>query len=383
MNNKNTLYNVFFPVWFLLIFPVSWLVVLPANFIIDSIVLLVAGKALNLLELKNIYKSTIIKVWIFGFLADIIGAGLLFLTQTFNGSFWSEYIGNPVAYNPWDNWYSFAYVLGAIVISAVFIYIFNMKISFKKLEISKKQKQILALVLAIFTAPYLFLLPSQLMYSHSNEIQFFTNHIIPDMHYDIDITYTEPETGDDEVVRIPDYKGYNKIFIDGINTADKVKLTDDAISQLGEPQTSLRFYNSHQNYGETIVELWFDSSDQAVYFQYNNAWYELKNDYEVKAWQAWQDILKGGLGIKFEIVDEAKLNNLLVAQALEKIYEDAEYTYYLSSMRSQYIFIEYFDDISGIAQRVDLVKALQSGLVNIEQLLEKGLDITAEAKELS
>ena len=68
-------------------------------------------------------------------------------------------------------------------------------------------------------------------------------------------------------------------------------------------------------------------------------------------------------------------------EALEKIYEDADYTYYLSSMRSQYIFIEYFDDISGITQRVDLVKALYSGIVTVEQLIDKGLDIIEEPKQ--
>ena len=43
-------YNVIFPIWFLLLFPVAWLYALPANFIIDSIVLLLALHMLKLDE---------------------------------------------------------------------------------------------------------------------------------------------------------------------------------------------------------------------------------------------------------------------------------------------------------------------------------------------
>ena len=381
LKNNTTLYNVMFPIWFLFIFPAAWLIMLPVNFVIDSIVLLLTAKVCSL-AVGNVYKKSIIKVWLFGFAADLVGAGIIFLSMAFEGSsFWREYIADPVAYNPWDNWYAVLYIFIAFFISAVLIYLFNSKISFKKLEIPTKQKRIMALALAIFTAPYLFFVPSQLLYSQNAELQFFTNHIIPKMQYDAEITYTELETGDNETAVLPNYKGYAPMFMDGINTAKRVQLTEQEVNAEGFEQAVLHFYNSHQDYGETVVKIWFSAENEAVYFAHDDDWYRFKKSYAEKALAAWQDILAGGLGIPFEIVDEAELNDLLVPQALEKVYEDSEYTYYLSSTRSQYIFIEYFDDISGMVQRVDLVKALHAGIVTIEQLREKGLDIIDEPKK--
>ncbi len=158
-------YNVLFPLWFLLIFPISWLVVLPANFLIDSIVLLMTLKLLKQHDILNTYKKLIIKVWIFGFLSDFISAGFMFLTQIVEfGDWWYHHIANPVAYNPFDNPYSLFYVLLAIIIAAVFIYFFNIRYSFNKMGTDTAAKKQIALSLAIFTAPYILLFPSQVLY---------------------------------------------------------------------------------------------------------------------------------------------------------------------------------------------------------------------------
>jgi hypothetical protein len=171
MGKEIRFYNVLFPLWFLLIFPITWLVVLPANFLIDSTVLLITLKALKEENILESYKKIIIKVWMFGFLADFIGAGLMFLTQIniFAGEsrirdWWYKYLANPVAYNPFDNPYSFIYVVLVIIIAAAFIYIFNLKFSLKNLEADIAAKKRVALSLAIFTAPYILLYPSKLLY---------------------------------------------------------------------------------------------------------------------------------------------------------------------------------------------------------------------------
>ena len=44
------------------------------------------------------------------------------------------------------------------------IYLFNLKVSFRKLDWPLKEKRKAALVLAVLTAPYLFLFPSILLY---------------------------------------------------------------------------------------------------------------------------------------------------------------------------------------------------------------------------
>ena len=39
MKKENRLYNVFFPIWFLLLYPLSWIIALPVNFAVDLLVL--------------------------------------------------------------------------------------------------------------------------------------------------------------------------------------------------------------------------------------------------------------------------------------------------------------------------------------------------------
>ena len=62
MKNENKrLYNVIFPVWMLILFPAAWFVVLPSNFIIDSLVLIIAMYAIKLCEKKAFYIKQILK----------------------------------------------------------------------------------------------------------------------------------------------------------------------------------------------------------------------------------------------------------------------------------------------------------------------------------
>ena len=85
MNNKKNdvkLYNVLFPFWMILLFPQIWLIVLPGNFIIDSIVLIISMTLLKIADKKQWYKRHIIKIYLFGMLSDIIGAGYMLLLMT-------------------------------------------------------------------------------------------------------------------------------------------------------------------------------------------------------------------------------------------------------------------------------------------------------------
>ena len=142
---------------------------LPANFIVDTIVLLISLKILKVKNIKKIYIKTIFKVWIFGFLADVIGALFLLISQFIPGDFWYENILSNLVWNPFDNILSFIYCLIALLISGIFIYLLNKKITFKNLNISSKIKNKIALCLAIVTAPYLFLLPSSIIYKDYTE----------------------------------------------------------------------------------------------------------------------------------------------------------------------------------------------------------------------
>ena len=104
------LYNVIFPVWFLLIFPPTWLIVIPLNLIIDSIVVYICMKKNNVNDIMEKLKKIIFKVVCFGFLADIIGGvfmyALGFLEIFVEDSKWLvDNLINPIMYNPFSSIY--------------------------------------------------------------------------------------------------------------------------------------------------------------------------------------------------------------------------------------------------------------------------------------
>lgn len=172
MNKKDIkLYNLIFPIWFLLLIPFTWIVVLPANFIIDFTVCALTMKFMKIESVKEKVKSVIAKVWIFGFAADFIGAGLMFVANLIEFSenstlnkWWYKNISNAVSYNPFTSIYGVLWVTVCVLITAVFIYIFNYKICLKTLDIDNDHKKKLALSLAICTAPYLFFIPTAWFY---------------------------------------------------------------------------------------------------------------------------------------------------------------------------------------------------------------------------
>ena len=156
--------NVFFPIWLFFAFPPVILISLPINFIVDSIVLLLGSKVLKIKNLKEIYKKTIFKIFMFGFLADIIGALMLLATQFIPGEFWYQNVLAPLMFNPFHTVFSFIYCVISIIITGIFIYLFNKKITFKNIDLDEKNKKKLCIIIAVFTAPFFFLIPSTIFY---------------------------------------------------------------------------------------------------------------------------------------------------------------------------------------------------------------------------
>ncbi|MFA5658677.1 MAG: hypothetical protein WC900_05275 [Oscillospiraceae bacterium] len=164
MKKQTRFYNVIFPIWFLIFIPVTWLVIIPANFLIDTVVLLISliFVCRDTRSIKEIYKKSIIKICIIGFLCDAAGAGLLALSQFVLGDFLdgiSAGAANAIAYNPFDNMLALAIIILAVIISAALIYFVNIRFSFNKTNLRNHEKKSLAIKLAIFTAPYTFLVP--------------------------------------------------------------------------------------------------------------------------------------------------------------------------------------------------------------------------------
>ena len=137
---ETRLYNVYFPIWLLLSFPLAWILVLPVNFLIDSLVLLLSLLILKIQNKKERYKKYILSIFGFGLLADSFGLAYFWMTVPVMG------IGR-TGEEPYIT-------IPAILIAAIFIFLFNYFITFRKEE--KKHRLALSLVFAIVTAPYTF-----------------------------------------------------------------------------------------------------------------------------------------------------------------------------------------------------------------------------------
>ena len=174
MRNKPVkLYNVMFPIWMLIIFPLTWLIVLPVNFVIDLLVMIITLKCMKVPNIRHNTFPIVFAVWGMGFLADALGAlGMMFLTMTSFQSqttsfqiYWNEIV-HAVAFHPFQNIFAFLIVTLFVIITAVLIFLANYFICFRSISLEKSRKKRLALSLAVFTAPYLFYLPTAWFYPH-------------------------------------------------------------------------------------------------------------------------------------------------------------------------------------------------------------------------
>lgn len=172
MKKDKKLYNIIFPIWFVWLMPPLIIFALIGNFLIDSAVILISFKIFKSasktgISNKSLYKKSILKVWGFGFLADIIGTIPLLGLSIFESILPVKIpyeITSAVAYDPFSNIWSFIIVLGAVLIAGVFIFLFNYFITFKKTIDDKKLRLRFALTLAIVTLPWTFMIPTKFLY---------------------------------------------------------------------------------------------------------------------------------------------------------------------------------------------------------------------------
>ena len=154
-------YNVLFPVWMLIWFPSPlWCILIPANYLIDRFVLKCSLP--KDMDRDAFCKKFGTRICLAGFAADLIGAVLLFAVMLL----WEDDsygIANGLNMNPFKNVPTFLIVALAVAVSALAIYFIDCWILMKA-GLDKKQARRSALYLAVFTAPYLFFFPSQLLY---------------------------------------------------------------------------------------------------------------------------------------------------------------------------------------------------------------------------
>lgn len=154
MKKTTRLHNVMFPFWMFYLLPTYfWLIILPANFVVDSLVLVLAAKVHKLQNKLELWKKSILKIWLIGFFSDMIGAaltlGILFILGILQLDSWI------------DTRYGMAFLsLPGVILAGVLIYFLNKKLSFKKCDFDAYSIKKLSIALAIFTAPYTMLIPA-------------------------------------------------------------------------------------------------------------------------------------------------------------------------------------------------------------------------------
>ncbi len=157
MKKSIRLYNMILPIWLLWVFPPFIFICIILNTLIDFLVTFIAMKKLKIEDRKNKIKKSIVKIVFFGFLADFIGVIILLILTYFIDHNSIEFM----VMNPFKDILSLILFVLVIAIVGFFIYLFNYKINFKKIDISDYEKKIISISLAIFTAPYTFLIPTE------------------------------------------------------------------------------------------------------------------------------------------------------------------------------------------------------------------------------
>lgn len=167
-----TLYNLIFPIWFLVWIPSwLWLILLPANYFLDRLVFTISARKQKAELSKQFFRKATWKLWLFGFLSDFIGSVLLVIplllpvpegiAKNYNQSGFGKFM-NALQFNAFSNVGAFLYTLIAVAVAGGLIYLFDKRVIFKTGELTKEQANRIAFFMAVFTAPYLYLLPTRL-----------------------------------------------------------------------------------------------------------------------------------------------------------------------------------------------------------------------------
>lgn len=152
MKRDIKLYNLIFPMWgiyfYAILFPYFFVLLLPANFIVDTVMLLLLFFLFKVPEKKELYRRGIWKAWGFGFLADFLAAGVLVII--------SSAVSLPFhIYAPFSSVGAFLFATVGVVLAGVLIYFFHIKFVWKGILLEEGKKKKIALGMAILTAPYL------------------------------------------------------------------------------------------------------------------------------------------------------------------------------------------------------------------------------------
>ena len=151
---------VFFPSYL-------WLILIPANYLIDRIVL---SWSLGDIPSKSLFcRKHNWKICLAGFLGDFVGAITLYFISIIlvgwgrDGTSFLEKAGDAIMFEPFANILAVLIVIAAIALSGFCIYELDIWV-LGKTELDPEQIKRAAIRLALFTAPYLYLIPGRWFY---------------------------------------------------------------------------------------------------------------------------------------------------------------------------------------------------------------------------
>lgn len=163
MKQETRLYNVILPIWLLWLFPQLFVLVAPANLAVDCLVLTAVLAALKHQNKRAVVKKLWWKFWLLGFVADFIGVLLLlpgvFLSSLIPDAPWTYDIDMAMIVNPFRHPVALLWTISGVALAGVCIYFFDRRAMKKCDLLTERERHVVALTMAVVTAPWLFLLP--------------------------------------------------------------------------------------------------------------------------------------------------------------------------------------------------------------------------------
>lgn len=172
MKKDVRLYNVLFPIWLLVLFPQVLVFLIPGNLAIDCLVLFCALCALKHAQKGAVLKELWWKFWLLGFAADALGVLWMILSvlPAWIGNYgtvgssplvewWEKTMLGVHMLRPWTHPLTFCWTLAGVAIAGAAIYFFDKRAMRKCDLLTEREKHIVALTMAMVTAPWLFFLP--------------------------------------------------------------------------------------------------------------------------------------------------------------------------------------------------------------------------------
>ena len=166
------LYNVIFPFWLLMFWPSPPVILLTllGNLAIDCLVVFLVLLALKHPARGSVLKRCWWKVWLYGFLSDLLGAlwlalglfGAWALDGNGTAAGWVTAFASAMTLNPFRHPLALVWTAIGAAVAGACIYCFDRRVFRRCPELDRRQAHRLALALAVVTAPWLFFVPMYL-----------------------------------------------------------------------------------------------------------------------------------------------------------------------------------------------------------------------------